>query len=51
MDRQRILIVDDEEVNRAILGEMFREEYDICEATNGQEAISQIQANQDIVLI
>lgn len=51
MDRQRILIVDDEEVNRAILGEMFREEYDICEATNGQEAISQIQDNQDIVLI
>lgn len=51
MDRQQILIVDDEEVNRAILGEMFREEYDIREAANGQEAISQIQDNQDIVLI
>lgn len=51
MDRQQILIVDDEEVNRAILNEMFREEYDICEATNGQEAISQIQNNHNIVLI
>ena len=51
MDRQQILIVDDEEVNRVILSEIFREEYDICEAANGQEAISQIQDHQNIVLI
>lgn len=51
MDRQRILIVDDEEVNRAILSEMFREEYEICEAANGQDAVAQIQENQNIVLI
>lgn len=51
MNRQCILIVDDEEVNRTILSEMFREEYEILEAPNGQEAIHQIENNQDIVLI
>ena len=51
MDRQQILIVDDEEINRAILNEMFRHEYDMLEAANGQEAIEQIENNQNIVLI
>ena len=51
MDRQQILIVDDEEINRAILNEMFRHEYDMLEAANGQEAIDQIEKNQNIVLI
>ncbi len=51
MDRQQILIVDDEEINRAILNEMFRHEYDMLEVANGQEAIEQIENNQNIVLI
>ena len=50
-ERQKILIVDDEEVNRAILGVIFRSEYDIVEAANGQEAIEQIKANGNFVLI
>lgn len=51
MDKQQILIVDDEEINRAVLNEMFREEYDILEAENGQDAIFQIENNHNIVLI
>lgn len=51
MDKQRILIVDDEEVNRAVLNEMFKDEYDILEAENGQDAISKLEDNQDIALI
>lgn len=51
MDKQQILIVDDEEVNRAILKEMFRNEYETIEAANGQDAILQIEKNQNIVLI
>ena len=51
MDKQRILIVDDEEVNRAVLNEMFKDEYDTLEAENGQDAISKIEDNQDIALI
>ncbi len=54
MEKQQILIVDDEEVNREILNEMFRdskEGYELLEATNGQEAISQIENHNNIVLI
>ena len=34
-----VLIVDDSEMNRCILSEMLSEDYDILEATNGEEAI------------
>ncbi|MCM1468568.1 MAG: HD domain-containing protein [Alistipes sp.] len=51
MERQQILIVDDEEINRAILGGVFQEEYDIIEAANGQEATLQIEKNKNIALI
>lgn len=51
MEKQQILIVDDGEVNRAVLNEMFHDEFDTLEASNGQEAIFQIENNQNIVLI
>ena len=51
MDKQKILIVDDEEVNRAILEIMFQTEFEVIQASNGEEAIKQIEDNQDAVLI
>lgn len=54
MDKQRILVVDDEEINRAVLMNMFddeQHEYELLEAGNGQEAVEQIEKNQNIVLI
>ncbi len=51
MQKQRILIVDDEEVNRAILSGLFQDEYEIIEAPNGQEATARISENPDLVLI
>lgn len=54
MSKQQILIVDDEEVNRAVLGEIFRKEaegYELIEAENGKEAIAQIQSSENLVLI
>ena len=54
MDKQQVLIVDDEEVNRAILTEMFREvpeEYTLIEAENGLDAVHQLEENDNIVLI
>ncbi len=51
MNKEQILIVDDEEVNRAILAMMFQEDYDVLEAENGNEAIEQIEKNDGLVLI
>ena len=41
--REKILIVDDSEMNRSILRDMLEDEYDILEAENGEEAIQQIR--------
>lgn len=41
--KQKILIVDDSEMNRAILSEMLNDEYDIIEAENGAEAVAVLQ--------
>ena len=51
MDKQKILIVDDEEVNRSILEIMFQTEYEVIQASNGQQAIEQIENNDDIVVV
>ena len=37
------MIADDVLLNRALLGQIFQEEYEIIEAENGQEAIEQIE--------
>ncbi|MCH5142381.1 MAG: diguanylate cyclase [Clostridiales bacterium] len=39
MSRRSILIVDDSELNRALLSDMLESDYDIIEAENGKEAI------------
>lgn len=51
MCKYKVLIVDDEEVNRSILEIMFQTEYEVIQACNGQEAIEQIEANKDIVIV
>lgn len=42
-DKQKILIVDDSEMNRAILSEMLGDEYEIIEAEDGAQAIAALQ--------
>ena len=42
-DRQTILIVDDSEMNRAILADMLGNEFDIIEAENGVEGVAMLQ--------
>lgn len=41
--RQQILIVDDSEMNRAILSEMLKKDFDILEAENGKECLDILQ--------
>ncbi|MCR5268698.1 MAG: response regulator [Lachnospiraceae bacterium] len=37
--RRRVLVVDDEMINREILGNMLQGEYDVAYAENGQVAL------------
>lgn len=46
-----ILIVDDMEVNRAVLCELFRERHEVCEAENGRQAIDILRAMSDSIVI
>ena len=49
---EKILIVDDAEINREILTEMLGEEYQIVEASNGKEALAILNENAaDISLV
>lgn len=45
MEKEKILIVDDEEVNRLILKNIFEEQYEVLEARNGEEAVELIDRN------
>ena len=44
---EKILIVDDSDINRGILGEIFEDSYEILEAGDGEEAVGQIEAHKD----
>ena len=43
MLKEKILIVDDSEMNRSILADMLADEFEITEAENGVEAVSILQ--------
>ena len=47
MADKSILIVDDAEINRGILSEIFKEEYDVLEAENGRKALEIIATRKD----
>ena len=50
-EKQRILIVDDSEMNRAILTSILDDGYDFLEAENGLQAIALLRTNRDINLV
>ena len=43
MTKQKILIIDDSELNREMLRSMLEDKYDICEAENGEQAIAVLE--------
>ena len=51
MEREQILVVDDVEVNRAILTEIFSKQYECIEAANGQAALEQLEKADDSRLV
>ena len=50
-EKQKILIVDDSEMNRAILTGILDDGYDFLEAENGLQAIDVLRAHRDISLV
>lgn len=50
MKKPTILVVDDVDINREILCEMFHD-YNMLQATNGKEAIEAIAANLDVISV
>lgn len=51
MERNKILVVDDEQINRAVLTNVFNDDYDTLEAENGKEALELIDAFTDSIAI
>ncbi len=43
MEREKILIVDDEKMNRSLLKIIFEEQYEVLEAANGEEAFAMLE--------
>lgn len=43
----KVLIVDDMEINRTVLAEILRNEYELIEAENGKEALSIMEEQHD----
>ena len=48
--RNTILVVDDLEMNRAILSNIFKKKYDIAEAIDGDEAIEYVRNNSNSIV-
>lgn len=49
--KNTILVVDDQEINRTLLAELFKDEFNVVEAENGAEALKIINARTDIVAV
>ena len=47
--KKQILIVEDNEFNRAMLSEILSDEYQVLEAENGQEALDILQQHKDSI--
>ena len=45
--KRQILVADDELINREILGEILRSDYDVLMASDGAETLEQIRQNKD----
>ena len=43
--KRQILVVDDEQINREILGFMLQDEYDVLYAADGEEALDMIRSH------
>ena len=47
MTQKQILIVEDNELNRAMLSEIWSDSYKVVEAENGKDALDILEQNRD----
>ena len=47
--KRQILVVDDEALNRDMLGAILESDYEIIYAENGEDALAQMRANKDMI--
>lgn len=50
-EKHRILVVDDERLNRSILSDLLKAEHQVLLAKNGEQALARIESDADIDLI
>ena len=46
MERKKLLIADDSEMNRAILANMLEQDFEIMEVSDGKEALAALQISR-----
>ena len=51
LQKPLMLIVDDVEINRVILAQFFKDDYEICEASNGEEALLFVEEHPVSVIL
>ncbi len=49
--KSKLLIVDDSEIDRAIIGRIFKDDFEVVSAKNGYEAISYLLDNTDDIAV
>ncbi|MDE7228876.1 MAG: response regulator [Oscillospiraceae bacterium] len=49
--KRTILVVDDQEINRVLLAELFKDEFEVIEAENGIEALKILNTRTDIAAV
>ena len=48
---RKMLVIDDLDVNRDIIGSLFKKDFDVILAENGAEGMEKLEANPDIAII
>ena len=49
MGKKKVIVIDDVELNRVILKEAFKNDFEVLEAENGALGLQKIKENQDDV--
>ena len=51
IEKEKIIIADDIEINREMLGDIFEEQYEIIQAADGCQVLEALEKNPDAVLL